>query len=274
MLLLELSSWAAKFLSMEGKNAAQASASFEALHLRKEICRVAHKLWERSYVDGNGGNISARLGDKYVLCTPTLMSKGDLVPEDIGLTDMEGRQLAGDRPRTSELLLHLAMYKANPRARSIVHCHPPYATAFGMTKEVPPPGLTPEAEIFVGIPAVAPYETPGGKDFAGTILPFMKAYNSIMLQNHGVVCWWDTPTRAEWLVEVLETSCKMYAIAKQMNPGRPVNLIPDSKIGELLKIKKSIGLPDARFTDEENASLGADGKSKSVQSVQRQQAKL
>ena len=93
--------------------------------MRAEIIRVGRKLWERQYVDGNGGNISARLGSRYMLCTPTMLSKGDLEPSDICFLDLAGNVLAGERSRTSELLLHLEIYKANPAARAVVHCHPP-----------------------------------------------------------------------------------------------------------------------------------------------------
>jgi hypothetical protein len=78
-----------------------AANSFEAEALRTEILHVGRKLWDRQFVDGNGGNISARLGSKYVLCTPTMLSKGDLQPADICLSDLEGNILAGDRSRTS-----------------------------------------------------------------------------------------------------------------------------------------------------------------------------
>ena len=106
--------------------------SAEANALRAEIIRTGRKLWDRQYVDGNGGNISVRLGDEFVLCTPTMLSKADLETADICLSDLNGKILAGDRTLTSELLLHLEIYKANPRARAVVHCHPPYATAFAI----------------------------------------------------------------------------------------------------------------------------------------------
>jgi L-fuculose-phosphate aldolase len=220
--------------------------SMEAQTLRAEIIRVGRKLWERQYVEGNGGNISVRLGSRYVLCTPTLLSKGDLEPADICLSDLEGKIVAGCRSRTSELLLHLEIYKANPKARAVVHCHPPYATAFAITGTVPPNGLISEYEIFIGPAAVAPYETPGTKAFAETILPYVQDHNTILLANHGIVCWSDTATRAEWLVEVLESCCKTYLIAKQI--GQPLHFIPDSKIQEILALKQRMGLPDARLT--------------------------
>jgi L-fuculose-phosphate aldolase len=222
-----------------------AASSFEADALRAEIIRVGRKLWQRQYVDGNGGNISARLGTKYVLCTPTMLSKGDLEPADICLSDLNGNILAGDRLRTSELLLHLEIYKANPRARAVLHCHPPYATAFAITGTIPPNGLIPEYEVFIGPAAVAPYETPGTQAFAETVLPYVQDHNTILLSNHGIVCWADTVTHAEWLAEILDTYCKTYLIAKQI--GKPLTFIPDSKIEEILALKRRLGFPDARM---------------------------
>jgi L-fuculose-phosphate aldolase len=219
--------------------------SFEADALRAEIIAVGRKLWERKYVDGAGGNISARLNSEYVLCTPTMLSKGDLQPADICLTDLDGNILAGDRLRTSELLLHLEIYRSNPRARAVVHCHPPHATAFALTGSAPPNGYLSEFEFFIGPVAVAPYETPGTPGFAETIRPFVHDHNTILLANHGIVCWSDTVTHAEWLAEILETYCTMYLIAQQV--GRPLQPIPEAKMQELLAAKRRLGWPDARF---------------------------
>jgi L-fuculose-phosphate aldolase len=222
-----------------------AANSFEAEALRAEIIQAGRKLWERGYVDGNGGNISVRLGTKYVLCTPTMMSKRDMKPADICLSDLDGNILAGDRLRTSELLLHLEIYRVNPRARAVVHCHPPYATAFALTGTTPPIGLISEYEIFIGPSAVARYETPGTQAFAESILPYVKDHNTIFLANHGVVCWSDTVTHAEWLTEILDNYCKTYLLAQQI--GRPLSFIPEEKIKEILALKRRLGLPDARM---------------------------
>jgi L-fuculose-phosphate aldolase len=229
----------------EASSPLEAALLFEAEALREEIILVGRKLWERQYVDGNGGNISVRLGENYLLCTPTMMSKRDMTPADICLSDLDGNILAGDRMRTSEVLLHLAIYKANSVARAIVHCHPPHATAFAMTGSAPPIGLISEYETSIGPAAVAPYETPGTKAFAETVLPFIQDHNTILLSNHGIVCWSDTVTHAEWLVETFETYCKTYLIAQQI--GRPLNFLPDGKIDELLLVKRRMGMPDARM---------------------------
>jgi L-fuculose-phosphate aldolase len=215
--------------------------------IKEEIVRIGHKLWHRQYVDGNGGNISARISKDYVICTPTLLSKGDLQVDDLALVDLENRRLCGDRPHTSELLLHLEIYKTVPQARAVVHCHPPYATAHAIAGVVPQGNLVPEQEVFVGQVAVSPYETPGTLEFARTIRPLAKKHNTILLANHGLVCWGDTVTHAEWYVEVIETYCKTVMIASQLR--QPLPEIPPEKILDLLALKKRIGmsLPDVRF---------------------------
>jgi len=220
-------------------------ASSEADALRAEIVAVGRKLWERNYVDGNGGNISVRLGKHHVLCTPTMISKGDLTPEDICLCDLEGNLLSGRAQRTSELRLHLEIYKANTRARAVVHCHPPQATAFAITGTTPPFGLIYEYEVLIGPVAMARYEMPGTQAFAETVLPYVQDHNTILLANHGIVCWADTVTHAEWLVETLENYCRTYLIAQQI--GKPLAFLPEDRIQEILAMKQRMGLPDARM---------------------------
>ena len=229
----------------------QIFASAEATAFKEEIVRVGRKLWERQYVDGNGGNISARISPHYVLCTPTLCSKGDLRVEDLSLVDLDNYQICGDRPQTSEILLHLEIYKAVPAAKAVIHCHPPYATAHAIAGVVPQGNLIPEQEVFVGPVALAPYETPGTQVFAETVLPYVKNHNTILLANHGIVCWADTVTHAEWYVEVVETYCKTVMIAGQLRPK--LNEIPADKIQDLLVMKKRLGLPDPRLPAEAEA---------------------
>jgi L-fuculose-phosphate aldolase len=217
----------------------------EAEAIKQEICAVGRKLWMRQFVDGNGGNISYRIGPNEVICTPTLVSKFDLTPEDLCLVDLEGNQIAGTKPRTSEIFLHLEIYKAVPEAKAAVHCHPPHATAYAITGRVPPNLVIPEFEVFVGKVAISPYETPGTAEFAQTVLPFVKQHNTVLLANHGIVCWADTVTHAEWYAEVLETYCWTLMLASQL--GAPISYISESKGSDLLAIKKRLGLPDIRL---------------------------
>jgi L-fuculose-phosphate aldolase len=221
----------------------------EAERAKAEIVATGKKLWHRQYVDGNGGNISYRLGPNEVLCTPTLCSKFDLTPELISMVDLDGNQLAGSAARTSEIYLHLQIYKTVPEAKGVVHCHPPHATAYAITGRVPPSGIVPEFDVFVGAVALAPYETPGTQRFAETVMPFVKNYNTVLLGNHGIVCWADTVTHAEWYAEVLETYCWTLTIAASQL-GVPVSRISPAKTQDLLNIKKRLGLPDPRLTPD------------------------
>ena len=217
-------------------------SSPQAEAIKNEICAAGRKLWMRQYVDGNGGNISFRFGPNAVLCTPTLVSKFDLTPEDICLVDLDGNQLAGSKRRSSELLLHLEIYKAVPNAKAVVHCHPPHATAYAITGCLPPNLIIPEFEVIVGNVAVAPYETPGTKAFAETVLPYVKTHNTMLLANHGIVCWADTVTRAEWCAEVLDTYCWTLMLAAQL--GSPILRISEERGADLRALRKKLGLPE------------------------------
>ena len=221
----------------------------EAELIKAEIVAIGAKLWQRQYVDGNGGNISYRLAENAVLCTPTLVSKADLKPEDLCLVDLAGNQLTGGKPRTSEILMHLEIYKSVPEAKAVVHCHPPHATAYAITGRVPPTCIIPEYEVFIGKVALTPYETPGTQKFAETVISVARDHNTILLANHGIVCWADTLTHAEWFVEVVDTYCRTLMLAAQL--GTPITRFGEDKAGDLLAIKQKMGLPDERFAMKE-----------------------
>jgi L-fuculose-phosphate aldolase len=221
----------------------------EATVIKEEMVRVGKKLWDRQYVDGNGGNITYRITEDRVICTPTLLSKADLTVDDFCLVDLEGNQLAGRGKRTSEVYLHLEVYKTVPEARAAVHAHPPHATAYAISGRVPPTCVIPEQDVFVGSVAISPYETPGTREFAKTIIPYVKDHNTILLANHGIICWADTVTHAEWYVEVVDTYCRTLMLAAQLGNG--ITRIPPAKQAVLLEIKKRLGLPDAKFGLEE-----------------------
>jgi L-fuculose-phosphate aldolase len=163
--------------------------------------------------------------------------------------DFDGRQLAGVRRRSSEILLHLAIMKAVPAARAVLHCHPPHATAFALVGQVPPVAMLAEHEVFIGPVALVPYETPGTQACADAVVPVAAHHNTILMANHGVVTWADSLTHAEWFVEVMDTTCRVLILAAQL--GVPPKEIPPAIVGGLLEIKRKMGLPDARFGDNQ-----------------------
>jgi L-fuculose-phosphate aldolase len=166
--------------------------------LKQDICEIGQRIYNRGFAAANDGNITIRVSDTEVLCSPTMISKGFMKPEDICLIDMEGKQLAGHRKRSSEALLHLAIMKARPDVKSVVHCHPPHATAFAIAREPIPQCVLPEVEVFLGDVPITQYETPGSQSFADTILPFVHKSNVIILANHGTVSFGETVERAYW----------------------------------------------------------------------------
>ena len=141
-------------------------------------------------------------------------------PDDLCVVDMEGKQLSGRRKRTSEIMLHLAIMKERPEVKSVVHCHPPHATAFGIAREPVPQCVLPEVEIFLGDVPITKYDIPGGQEFADTILPFVHKSNVIILANHGTVSFGETVERAYWWTEILDAYCRMLMLARGPGPGQ------------------------------------------------------
>ena len=141
----------------------------QARHLRHR-----RRIYNKGFAAANDGNISVRISDNQVLCTPTMHSKGFLKPDDICTVDMTGKQIAGSKKRSSEALLHLEIYKQRDDIKSVVHCHPPHATAFAVAREPIPQCVLPEVEVFLGDVPITKYETPGGQEFADTIIPFVE----------------------------------------------------------------------------------------------------
>ncbi len=211
--------------------------------LKQEICEIGQRLYQKGFAAANDGNISYRIGEKEVLCTPTMICKGFMKPDDLCTVDMEAEQLSGRRNRTSEIKLHLAIMKARPEVKAVVHCHPPHATAFGIAREPIPQCVLPEVEIFLGDVPIARYDTPGSQNFADTILPFVHKSNVVILANHGTVSWGETVEQAYWWTEVLDAYCRMLMLARGL--GR-VHYFSEPEARALLDLKQQLGFKDPR----------------------------
>jgi L-fuculose-phosphate aldolase len=223
--------------------------------LKEHICEIGRRLYNRGFAAANDGNITIRLNDKEVLCTPTMVSKGFMKPQDICKVDYEGKQLAGTRKRSSEVLLHLAIYKQRSDVKAVVHCHPPHATAFAVAQEPIPKCVLPEVEVFLGEVPIVPYETPGTQKFADTVVPVVKDCNTIILANHGTVTFGPTLENAYFNSEIIDAYCKILILARQL--GR-VNYFTTGQTKELLDLKKRLGYDDPRLRTE-NCDLCGNG---------------
>lgn len=221
--------------------------------LKEQMCEIGRRLYAKGFAAANDGNITVRLNDKEILCTPTMVSKGYMKPDDICKVDYDGKQLAGTRKRTSEVLLHLVVYKLNPAINAVVHCHPPHATAFAVAHEPIPKCILPEVEVFLGEVPIAEYETPGNQKFADTIAPFVKDCNTILLANHGTVTFGPTLENAYFNTEIIDAYCNILILSKML--GR-VNYFDERQTKELLALKKRLGYDDVRFRSDSAVACG------------------
>ena len=219
-------------------------ASKEANEIKEQICDIGRRIWAREYCDGNGGNISARLGPDRFICTPTGVSKGFMTPDMMCMVDGKGTQLGGTWKRSSEITTHMAIFHSTPEAVSVCHAHPCHAGAFAIKGMQPPPRLIPELEVFVGTVAYTPYKTPGSPEIAAEIFPLAPKHQSILMGNHGVICWGKSVEDAYFKMEITDAYCRTVILAQAI-PGSAS--IPCEKLPELLNIKKSLGLPDDRY---------------------------
>jgi L-fuculose-phosphate aldolase len=211
--------------------------------VKQQICEIGDRLYKKGFAAANDGNISVRIGDNQVVCTPTMISKGFMTPDDLCVVDMEGNQLSGRRKRTSEVKLHLAIMQQRSDVKAVVHCHPPHATAFGIAREPIPQCVLPEVELFLGDVPISRYATPGTQECAETVLPFVHKANIIILANHGTVSFGEDVERAYWWTEILDAYCRILMLAKGL--GR-ISYFTEPEAHALLDLKQQLGLDDPR----------------------------
>ena len=214
--------------------------------LKEQMCEIGRRIWLKGFCAGNEGNHSYRIGENRVLCTPTGISKGFLKPDDICVTDMEGKQISGKRKRTSEMLLHLVIYKARPDVKAVIHSHPPHATAFAVANVDLPTCIHPEAEVFLGAVKTAKYVRPGDARLGESILPYVKDSNTIILQNHGTVSFDVDLESAYYKLEIVDAYSRILILAKQIGSIRPLD---GNEMKELLELKVKFGLNEPRLKD-------------------------
>jgi L-fuculose-phosphate aldolase len=211
----------------------------QGVDLRQQICEIGARLYNRGYISGSEGNISARLGCNC-LCTPTGVSKGFLRPEQVALIDMECKLLNGPLKATSESPMHTAIYRTQPAAKAVIHAHPPYTTALGVAGVEIPPEMLNEGRVFLGTVPLLPFQVPGTTALAEQIANACLTSQAIMMKNHGALTWSDSLEDAWMLMEMLEAVAKVTWLAKAL--GR-IDLIPDLMRAALPPARKLPGAP-------------------------------
>src|SRR5579884_840394 len=150
---------------------------------RQDLVSVCHRIYDKGWVAMNDGNVSIRLDEGRILCTPTAISKGMVEPDDLIICDMSGKKIEGRRDSTSEIMMHITIYSMRPDVRSIVHAHPPVATGFAAAGKALDKALLPEVIIHLGAVPLAKYGLPGTPALSEGMKPFIPHYDALLLET-------------------------------------------------------------------------------------------
>ena len=206
---------------------------------RRDLVRYSRDMHGAGWVANHDGNLSARITRDRIVCTPTAFSKADIGAEDLVVVDGEGRKLAGAHRGFSELALHLVIYGARPEVRAVVHAHPPYATAFGVSGRPLPHPFLPEAVVSLGaeIPTV-PLTAPG-KPGAAALRPFVRRCDALLVAGNGAWAWGPDLETAWLRLELVEHLCRIAHAAAPLGGPTP---LPADVLSPLLAKRRSAGL--------------------------------
>jgi L-fuculose-phosphate aldolase len=204
---------------------------------RKLICEVGRLLYERSYVVSSDGNVSIRLDENVVLATPTMTSKGRMTEDCLALTDMEGKPLS-DRRASSELEMHLLIYKMRPDVRAVCHAHPPHGTAFAVAGLAIDKPILSEVILTLGCVPLTSYGTPSTNELTEAMKPFVAHHNALLMANHGAVAYGDDLWQAFDRLETLEHTARISILAKALGGA---NDLPQEAIEKLINIREKAG---------------------------------
>jgi L-fuculose-phosphate aldolase len=191
----------------------------------REIVLCCRRLWQAGLIAGQDGNVSVRYRPDRLLVTPRGLPKSDLAPEDIVEVGLDGSHLAGSRQATTELDLHLRVYRRRRDCGAVVHAHPPTATAFAVVGEAFPADVLPEIAALMGEVPVVPYATTGTPALGDAAEPFLDAHDVVLLANHGALAWGADLAKARIRMETLEHAARILLAARSL--GRVTRLTPD-----------------------------------------------
>jgi L-fuculose-phosphate aldolase len=206
--------------------------------LRADIVEVGRRLYAKGLIAGNEGNVSVRSGDRLYV-TPSGVCKGFLEPEDVVVTDLDGRPLAGERP-TSEILMHAAVYGQRSDVGAVVHAHPPAATGFAVAGLPLDRPVLAEPVVTLGPVPVVPFGTPSTPDLAGAVAASVRSAHALLLANHGALTVGETLWRAWERMETLEQLARIAIVARLL--GGQTELAPES-VARLQALRGPSGYP-------------------------------
>jgi len=202
--------------------------------IRQQICEVGRMLWQRGLVGATEGNISVRLDDQHILCTPSGVSKGHLQATDLVVIDYEGKSSTGNTP-SSEIRMHLRMYAKRADCMAVVHAHPITATGFALAGESLPNDAMPGSTVVLGPVALVPFGMPGTEDLPNTLEPFLADHKTFLLSHHGAVVMGRDVKDAYHRMEILERTAQIVLTARMLGGAKQM---PPEAIETLNRLSK------------------------------------
>lgn len=187
-------------------------SDFEA---KQAILEVGRRMYMKNFVASNDGNISCKVSDTTLWCTPTGVSKGFMTDEMLVLMDVEGNVIRGEYKPSSEMKMHLRVYQENPKIKAVVHAHPPAATSYAIAGLPLNHAILTEAVMGIGEIPLAPYAMPGTQEVPDSIAPFVNTHNGCLLANHGALAWGNDVMEAWMRMESIE----YYALVSMYTHG-------------------------------------------------------
>ena len=204
---------------------------------RKLIVEIGKLLYQKSYVVASDGNVSIRLDENRVLATPTMTCKGRMTEESLAVTDMDGRPL-GDTKASSELEMHLLIYKMRPDIGAVCHAHPPYGTAFAVAGLAIDQPILSEVILTLGCVPLTAYGTPSTDELTEAMRPYVAHHNALLMANHGAVAYGKDLWQAFDRLETLEHTARISILSRAL--GQAINL-PAESIEKLVRIREKAG---------------------------------
>ncbi len=224
--------------------------------LRADIVEVGRRMYARGYTASNDGNISVRLGADRLLMTPKSVCKGFMTPDMMCITDLDGRKIQGDRDPSSEMLMHLEVYRQRPDAQAVVHAHPPTATGFAVAGIPLDRAVLAEVLTTLGSIPIAEYATPSTKELPEAVRKYIKAHDGMLLANHGALTVGGDLYAAYYKMQTIEHFAHISLVARML--GRE-NLLSREEVDRLQGLRGTYGIkaPAPICADPAEAAVAA-----------------
>ena len=208
--------------------------------IKKEICDVGNRIYQKGFVAANDGNISVKVGPNEFYCTPTGVSKGAMTPDMIIKIDANGNKVEGKLNPSSEIKMHMRVYQQRPDVNAVVHAHPPIATAFAVCNKPLNLHILPEAILTVGTVPICDYGTPSTMEIPDSLQPYIQDHDAFLLQNHGALTVGNSLTKAFFVMDEVEYFAKISLIAEQIGG---IQELPCSELVKLMELRKKMQIP-------------------------------